>query len=76
MIRNALSTKSSNPKSLKKIIITAGRAFQLMCTYLARICWKRSTSYFVYGVVIQVIGEKTLCGKDFTRSLRNILIRR
>ena len=37
-----------------------------------RICWGRSTGYFIYNFVIQVISEKTLCRKDFTSNLRDI----
>ena len=59
-----LNASTNNHRSWKSL--------QLMCLWLARVCWGRSTSCFVYGFVFQVIGEKTLCGKDFTRKLRDI----
>ena len=33
----------------------SSKAFQLMCPYLAKICWGRSTGSFIYSFVIQVI---------------------
>ena len=36
---------------------------------MAKICWGRSKS-FLYDFVFQVISEKTLCSKDFTRNIR------
>ena len=45
-----------------------------MYTQLARICWGRSTSCSIYGFVFQVISEKTLCSKNFTKNLREIFI--
>ena len=48
------------------------KAFQLMCPYLARNCWRISTGCFIYNFVIQVISEKTLCSKGFASNLRDI----
>ena len=40
------------------------------------IFWKGSSrSCFIYGSVFQVIGEKTLCSKDFTRNLRDFYMK-
>ena len=40
---------------------TGIKTLHLMCTWLARICWGRLTSCFVYGFLFQVINEKTVC---------------
>ena len=72
MIKNTLPDKSGNPESLKNNG-NSSKAFQLMCQWLARICWERSTGCFIYSFVIQVIREKTLCRKGFTSNLRDIL---
>ena len=40
---------------------------------LAQICRGRSTKYFINRFVSQVISEKTLCNKDFTSNLSDIL---
>ena len=40
---------------------------------MARICWGRSQSCFLYSFVFQVISEKALCSKDLTRNLREFL---
>ena len=39
------------------------KALQLVCSWLARICWRLFTSCFIYGFAIQVTSEKTLCSK-------------
>ena len=59
-------------KTSKKIH-SIWKALQLMCTKLSRIFWGRYLSYFVYGVVFQVISQKTLCSKDFGKNLRGFL---
>ena len=39
---------------------------------MARFCWGRSTRCFIYGFALQMISEKTLCSKVFTRCLWGI----
>ena len=36
---------------------TSWKVLQLMCTWLARICWRRFASCFIYSFVFQVISE-------------------
>ena len=40
------------------------KALRLTCTQLARICFGRSKSCFLYSFVLQVTSEKTLCSKQ------------
>ena len=86
---NQISGKNSNKENLKVVKIlcqiyqeimkasktnqSSCKALQLMWTLLVRICRGQSTSVFVYGFVFQVISEKTLSSKDFTRNFRGIL---
>ena len=51
----------------------SSKVFQLVCSWLARICRVRSASYFIYGFVIQVISEKTVCNKGFTSKFKRYL---
>ena len=49
----------------------SSKAFQLVCSQLARIRRRFSTGCFIYNFVIQVISEKSLCSKDFSSNLRD-----
>ena len=46
-----------------------------MCSYLARICWERSTGGFIYGFEIQVINEKTLSPAKVLLTIWDIFLR-
>ena len=59
-----LKTSKNNPRSSK--------AFQLMCTELAKVCLGGSTICLIYCAAIQVMSEKTLPSKSFTSNLRDI----
>ena len=65
MIKNALPDKSRNPENLQKLL----QQFEIYSTNAPIV---RSTGFFIYNFVIQVISEKTLCRKGFTSNLRDI----
>ena len=65
IIKNTLSIKLGNPKSMKEYL-------KLMCTKVATICWERSKRCFVH----KWSAKKTLCSNDITRNLRDIFRRK
>ena len=62
-INQKILKASKNNHSSRKV-------FQLMCTYLARICCGPPPSCFIYSFTFQVISQAKLSCKDFTGSSR------
>ena len=66
MITNTVPDKSGILK-VSKNNCNSSKASQLMCPWLARICWGHSTGCFIYSFVIPaVISKKTLSSKGFS----------
>ena len=67
-----MRNNSGNPESLKKKswqLENSSTNVSIVREDLLRVF----TGYFVYGFVFEVISEKSLCSKDFTKVLREIL---
>ena len=73
MIKNTLRDDQEILLKASKNNHNSSKALRRVCSWLARICWGRSTSFFTCDFVIQVISEKTMWSKGFTGKFERYL---
>ena len=71
MIKNTLLDKSGIPENLKKQL-EQFKSFSTAASMVGEDLLRAFYRLFFYSFVIQVISEKTLCRKNFTKNLRDI----